>query len=77
MSQNQQCSYPCPYRKTTFRMDFPQSTPKAEAVFHYELMDFSDISSNLPGIMMTMSYDDIPNLVDVSDSEYLDAVWFA
>ena len=45
---NHQCSYPCPYRKTTSRMDLPQSTPQDAAVFHYELMDFNDISSDLP-----------------------------
>ena len=31
---NHQCSYPCPYRNKTFRMDLPQSTPQDEAVFH-------------------------------------------
>ena len=58
-------------------MDLPQPTPWDEAVFHYELMDFSDISSDLQDIMTTMSDYDIPDLVDVSDSEHLDAVWFA
>ena len=45
-----QCSYPCPYGKTTFRMNLPQSTPQDAAVFWYELMDISDIS-DLPDIM--------------------------
>ena len=67
-----QCSYPCPYQSATFRMDLPQSTSQNEAVFYYDSMDFSDISSDLPDIMMTTSDNDIPNLVDV-----LDAVWFA
>ena len=35
-------------------------------------MDFSDISSDLPDIMMMTSDVDIPDLDDVSD-----AVWFA
>ena len=68
---NHQCSYPCPYWSTTFRMDLLQTTPWNEAVFYYDLMDFSDISSDLPDIMMTTSDNDIPDLVDV-----LDAVWF-
>ena len=68
---NHQCSYPCPYRSTTFRMDLLQSTPGNEAVFYYNPMDFSDISSYLPDIMMT-SDNVIANLVDV-----LNAVWFA
>ena len=38
-----------------------------EAVFNYEQMDFSDISSDLPDIMMMMSDTDIPDLADVSD----------
>ena len=62
-------------------MDLPQSTPQDAAVFHYELMDFSDISSDLPDVMMTTSDDDIPDLVDISDSKCLDniqhGVWFA
>ena len=69
---NHQCSYPYPYRSTTFRIDLLQSTPWNEAVFYYNLMDFSNISSDLPDIMMTTSDNDIPNLVDVSD-----AIWFA
>ena len=68
-----QCSYPCPYvSKTTFQMDLLQSTLQNEAVFNYDLMDFSDISSDLPDIMMMASDADIPDLDDVSD-----AVWFA
>ena len=35
-------------------------------------MDFSDISSDLPDIMMTTSNTDIPDFDDVAD-----AVWFA
>ena len=50
---NHQCSYPCPYRTTCFRIDLPQSTPQDAAVFCYEQMDISDISSDLPDIMMT------------------------
>ena len=76
---NHQCSYPCPYSTTTFRMDLPQSTPQGATVLNYELMDFSDISSDLPDIMMTTSDDDIPNLVYIS--EHLDNIqhdiWFA
>ena len=76
-----QCSYPFPYRNTTFRMHLPQSTPQDAAVLNYELMDFSDISSDLPDIIMTTSDNDIPDLVDISDSEHLDniqhRVWFA
>ena len=59
---NHQCSYPCPYRSTTFRMDLPQVTPCNEAVFYYDLMDFSDVSSDLQDIMMTTGDGDIPNL---------------
>ena len=69
---NNQCSYLCPYDSTTFQMDLLQSTPQSETVFHYDLMDLSDISSDLPHIMATMSEADIPDLEDVSD-----AVWFA
>ena len=78
---NLQCPYPCPYSKTTFRIDLPQSTPEDAAVFHYELMDFSDISSDFPDIMTTTSENDIPDLVDILDAEHLDyiqhGVWFA
>ena len=79
---NLQCSYPCPYSNTTFRMmDLPQSTPQGAAIFCYEVMDFSDISSNLPDIMMTTSDDDIPDLEDISYSECRDNIqqrgWFA
>ena len=55
-------------------MDLPQSTPQDAAVFWYELMDFNDISSDLPDIMMTTSDDDIPDLVDILDSEHLDNI---
>ena len=62
-------------------MDLPHSTPQEAAVINYELMDFSDISSDLPEIMTTMSDNDIPDLVDNLDSEHLDNiqhdVWFA
>ena len=44
---------------------------KMKAVFNYKELDFSDISSDLPDIMITMSDADIPDLADVSD-----AVWF-
>ena len=76
---NLQCSYPCPYSTTTSRMDLPQSIPQGAAVLNYELMHFSDISSDLHDIMMTTSDDDIPDLVDIS--ECLDNIqhkaWFA
>ena len=52
-------------------MDLPQSTPQAGAVLNHEQIDFCDISSDLPDIM-TMSGNDIPDLVYISD-----AVWFA
>ena len=68
--RSHQCSYPCPYRSTTFRMDLTQSTTQNEAVFYHDPMDFIDISSDLLDIMTT-SDNDIPDLVDVSD-----AVWF-
>ena len=61
-------------------MDLPQSKPQHAAVFHYEIIDFGDISSDLPDIMMTRSDDDIPDLVNVSDSEHLNNIqhraWF-
>ena len=53
-------------------MDYPQSKPQGAAVFHYNLMDFSDISSDLPDIMMTTSDDDIPDLKDILDTEHLE-----
>ena len=68
---NYHCSYPCQYRNTTFRMDLPQSISQDVAVFNYELMDFRDISPDLPDIMMTTRDDDIPDLVDISDSDHL------
>ena len=55
-------------------MYLPQSALQDAAVFCYELMDFSDISSDLPDIMMTASEDDIPDLVNASDSECLDNI---
>ena len=55
-------------------MDLPQSTPQDVAVFGYELMDFSDISSDLPDTMTMTSDDNIPDLVDSSDSEHLDNI---
>ena len=72
--QNCQCSYPCPYSTTTFKMDLPQSTPQDAAVLNYELMDFNDISSDLPDIMTTTSDDDIPDLMDILNSEHLDNI---
>ena len=78
---NCQCSYPCPYGTTTYWINSPWSTPQDAVVFHYEQMDFSDISSDLPDIMMTTGDGDIPDLEDISDSEHLDniqyGVWFA
>ena len=53
-------------------MDLLQSTPQNEAVFNYDQMDFSEISSDLQDIMTITSDTDIPNLDDVSD-----AVWYA
>ena len=68
-----QCSYPCPYdSNTTFQMDLLQSTLWNEAVFNYDLMAFSDMSSDLQDIMTTTSDANFPDLDDV-----LDAVWFA
>ena len=76
---NLQCSYPCTYSTTTFRMDLPQSIPQSATVLNYEVMVFSDISSDIPDIMTTGSDNDIPDLVDIS--ECLDNiqhnVWFA
>ena len=69
---NHQCSYPCLYDNTICGMDLLQSTLRNKAVFYYKQMDFSDISSDLPDIMMMISDTDIPDLTDV-----LDAVWFA
>ena len=69
---NHQCSYPCPYNSnTTFLIDLLQWTLQNEAVFNYDPMNFSDISSDLPDIMMTTSDTNIPDLDDVSDT-----VWF-
>ena len=55
-------------------MNLPQSLLWDTAVFGYEIMDLSDISSD---IMTTSSDDDIPDLKDISDS--LDNLqdWFA
>ena len=76
-----QCFYPCLYRNTASRMDLPQSTLQDAAVFHYELMDFSDISTDLPDIMTTTSDNDIPELGNILYSEHLDNIqhgaWFA
>ena len=43
-------------------------------MLHYEQMDFSDISSDFPDIMMTTSDDDIPHLEDISNSEHMDNI---
>ena len=51
-------------------MDLPQSIPQGAIVLNYEQMDFSDISSESPDIMMTTSDDDIPDLVDISECLY-------
>ena len=60
-------------------MDLPQSTPQGAAVLNYEQMDFSDISSDFPDIIMTTSNEEIPDLKDIS--ECLDNMqceaWFA
>ena len=53
-------------------MDLLQSASCPEAVFYYDLMDFSDISFNLTDIMKMTSDANVPDLADVSD-----AVWFA
>ena len=71
---NHQCSYPCPYSKTSFRIYLPPSTPQDAAVFCYEQMNSSDISSDLPDIMMTTSDDDIPDFEDILDSAHLDNI---
>ena len=75
---NHQCFYPCPYSTTTLRVDLPQSTAQGTTVLNYKLTDFSDISLDLPDIMMT-SDNDIPHLVDIP--EHLDNIqheaWFA
>ena len=55
-------------------------SPQATAVLNYELMDFSDISSDLPDVMTTTCVNDIPDHEDISDSEHLNniqhGVWF-
>ena len=68
---NHQCSNPFPCDSTTFSTDLLQSIPQNEAVFNYNQMDLSDISSDLPDIMMTMSDAGIPDLADVSDAVWL------
>ena len=73
---NHQCSKPCPYSTTSFRIDLPQSTPQDAAVFFYEPMDFSDISSDLPDIMTTTSDYDIPDLENILNN-LQHRVWFA
>ena len=66
---NHQCSYPCPYdSNTTFWMDLLHSMPQTEALFTYDPMEFSGISSDLPDIMTTTSNADIPDLDDVLDA---------
>ena len=71
---NHHCSYPSSYSTTTIRIDLPQLTLLHEAVLHYELMDFHDISLDLPDIMITTNNEDIPDLVDVSDLEHLNNI---
>ena len=44
-------------------MSLPQSPTWDTAVFRYEIMDLSNVSSN---IMTTSSDDDIPDLEDIS-----------
>ena len=44
------------------------------AVFCYEPMEFSDISSDLPDMMMTTTNDNIPGFVNISDSECMDNI---
>ena len=62
-------------------MNLSQSPYQDAAVFRYEIMDLSDISSDLPDIMMTTSDDGIPDLVDILDSAHMDDIqhdtWFA
>ena len=65
---NDQCSYPCPYDSTTFQSDFLQSMPQNEVVFHYDPIDFSNMSSDVPHIMTTTSDTNIPDLNDISDA---------
>ena len=71
---NNQCPYPCPYTNLSFGMNLLQSPPWDTAVFGYEIIDLSNISSN---IMTTSSDNDIPDLRDISDC--LDNLqdWFA
>ena len=56
------------------------TTINTTVVLNYELMDFNDMSSDLPDTVMTRGNNDIPDLVDISDSEHLDnvqhKVWF-
>ena len=54
-------------------MNLPQSPKQDTTVFRYEIMDLSNISSD---IMTTSSDSDIPNLEDISDC--LDSLqdWF-
>ena len=48
-------------------MDLPQSTLQGATMLNYKQMDFSDISSDFPDIMMTTSDEDIPYLADISE----------
>ena len=64
------CSYPHPYR-----LDPPQYSPEDKAVPHYELMDLSDISSDIQDVMTTTSDEDIPDLEAILDFKY--RPWFA
>ena len=71
---NLQCSYPWFYSTTAFRMDLLQSTPQGAIVLNYEQIDFSDIPSDFPDIMMTTSDNDIPDFEDIPNSEHMDNI---
>ena len=55
-------------------MNLPQSPLQDTSIFGYEIMDFSNISSD---VMTTSSDNDIPDFEDISD--HLDNLqdWFA
>ena len=45
-----------------YSLDLPQYSPHDTAVLYYKLMDLSDISSDIPDVMSTMSDEVIPDL---------------
>ena len=55
-------------------MDLLQSTPQGAIVLNYEQIDFSDIPSDFPDIMMTTSDNDIPDFEDIPNSEHMDNI---